>query len=814
MTLAADARLNPTDYTDDQIWELHLGGGEPTALTLQTTYGLRAHWMRLFPRFLRLDEHRTEINRTDPATFFAPPRIVAFYPNCLSLQYAPFEGIEVSSDYWVPDSHIVAGQFQVVNHSVLPMTIRFEWAALLSPMGRQGGMLVKQVGPAPLLSGETAYLSPVVVLTGGAQAGAGPYPSLNLTLELYPGNVQQFSWAAAAFPEFEKSVEAARATVTRPIAAELTRIEMINLSDQVQIQTGSPDWDAALALSQTAARRLLMQNPGYLPQTSFVLNRQPDQGFSVRGDGNDHSHLWSGQTAFDSAYLASLLLPGMAETAAGLLENFLNVQDENGSIDWKPGLGGQRSRLLAQPMLASLAEQIGVHLDQPAWYQTVFPYLLNFFNHWFSPQHDRDQDGFPEWDHPVQTGMEDLPIYDRWSPNAQGMEISSLESPGLAAMLLHECHSLIHMAQILDAQQESRSAASPSDEQAEDQETSAAHSENPVLTHLRARETALLNALAETWDEAAGMYHYRDYQTHQSAAGEALGERTGSGDLPLQKRFDQPARLVIHLQVNQERTYTAACTIYGFSAEAEIQETIPPRSFSWSGQQARATTQTTFLAISHIQVDGLAENDQAVFATADTTEEDCSLFLPLWAGAATTEQAQRMVETLLSSRYSQTFGIPFLPIDSMTSEKTMGAISPLTSVHIPWNQMIIEGLLRYGYRAEAADLFTRLMNAVVLSLKSQQTFRQYYQATTGADAGERGHLHGLAPVGLFLQTLGIRQLSPKAILLDGFNPYPWIINVQYRKVHLCCYSNKTEIEFPNREKVVIDQPGVQQITFE
>ncbi len=51
LTLAADARLTTTDYTNDQIWELSLGGGEPAALALQTTYGLRAHWMRLFPRF-------------------------------------------------------------------------------------------------------------------------------------------------------------------------------------------------------------------------------------------------------------------------------------------------------------------------------------------------------------------------------------------------------------------------------------------------------------------------------------------------------------------------------------------------------------------------------------------------------------------------------------------------------------------------------------------------------------------------------------------------------------------------------------------
>jgi len=32
LTLAFDARLGPTDYTDDQIWELSLAGGDPIAL--------------------------------------------------------------------------------------------------------------------------------------------------------------------------------------------------------------------------------------------------------------------------------------------------------------------------------------------------------------------------------------------------------------------------------------------------------------------------------------------------------------------------------------------------------------------------------------------------------------------------------------------------------------------------------------------------------------------------------------------------------------------------------------------------------------
>jgi hypothetical protein len=105
------------------------------------------------------------------------------------------------------------------------------------------------------------------------------------------------------------------------------------------------------------------------------------------------------------------------------------------------------------------------------------------------------------------------------------------------------------------------------------------------------------------------------------------------------------------------------------------------------------------------------------------------------------------------------------------------------------------------------------MNAIVPSLKNHQAFRQYYDAETGLAAGERGHLHGLAPVGLFLKTLGIQQLSAKEILIDGFNPFPWIVNVQYRKVRITCFPDRTEIAFAGEKKITIDRQGLQRISL-
>jgi hypothetical protein len=267
------------------------------------------------------------------------------------------------------------------------------------------------------------------------------------------------------------------------------------------------------------------------------------------------------------------------------------------------------------------------------------------------------------------------------------------------------------------------------------------------------------------------------------------------------------------LKTVEDRTYAVSIKIHGFNAEGEISEELGVRSFSWMGKQARATTQNTYLAVKRVEALGLGENDQVRVAVADYTQEDCSLFLPLWAGAAEAEKARQTIEETLQPRYLFDFGIPLCPPDQHLQEELPGIHSALSSALLHWNHLIGEGLLRYGYRELAASLVTRLMTNVITSLKEHKNFRQYYHAETGLAAGERGHLHGLAPVGLFLQTLGIRQLGPKEILVDGFNPFPGTINVQYRKVVLTFYPDKTEVQFPNGQKVTIDQPGLHRITL-
>src|SRR5512134_3305292 len=175
LILAADSRLSIPDYLNDHIWELTFSGGEPAALSLRTTYGLRAKSMRIF---LRFSEGKTSVS--DPSAYALPPTVRRFYPNFLILDYSPLPGIDVATEYWVPQSNAVSGRVTVANKTNATRKIRMDVCAVLTPLTGQI-MTVTQMQMVHVLAGQTSGLVPVLFLTGGPAPGSGPHPSLFLS---------------------------------------------------------------------------------------------------------------------------------------------------------------------------------------------------------------------------------------------------------------------------------------------------------------------------------------------------------------------------------------------------------------------------------------------------------------------------------------------------------------------------------------------------------------------------------------------------------------------------------------------------------
>jgi hypothetical protein len=775
LTLSADARVSQTDYYNDQIWELILDGGDPVALALQTTYGLRARSLRLFPRFIE-----NGVVVIDPATFAAAPSIHQFYPNYISVSFSPFPNLNVVAEFWVPLSQAAAGRLRLVNHDLEKRVIQLDWVAILMSVGEGERMGPTEFDNVHVLSGRTGNLSPVVFMTGGPQAGTTPYPALSQTLELTPDQEHTLSWTIAGLSEARASFDLARDIAAKNWEAELARIELLN-SSQIEIYTGDPDWDAAFSLSQKVAYSLILRETPHLEFPSFVLTRQPDQGYSIRGDGMDYNYTWNGQTPLDAYYLCRLLLPAFPDFAQGFLRNFICSASEDGFIDWKPGLGGQRSQLLATPLLANLAWLIYESTKDLSFLQTVYPPLLEFIRVWFTPKHDRDGDGIPEWDHAMQAGFDDHPLFSPWLEWSQGAEISTAESPGLCALLYRECKALGRITLQLE--------------------------KTEAIPGLEALADNLRSAVEISWDPALSIYRYWDRDSHYSTRSETLGQRSGPGEILVDRSFDHPIRLLLRLHLVGEATRPIRVFIHGTTQNGQhIIEPIPYSSWRWHLMKATATGERVYTQVERILVEGIEETDRVVARNVAFVEEDHSLLLPVWAGIPAEERVEILVKDTITNpnRFWHCFGIPASPeIPFSPTKETVFS----NQVHLPWNMLLGEGLLAFGYQEEATELLTRIMKAVIQTLKRDRSFGKYYHSETGFGMGDPNSLDGLAPVSLFLDCLGVQVLSPKMVHLRGINPFPWPVTVKYRGLTVLRQIDKTTIIFPDGNTITVSDPS-------
>jgi hypothetical protein len=99
-------------------------------------------------------------------------------------------------------------------------------------------------------------------------------------------------------------------------------------------------------------------------------------------------------------------------------------------------------------------------------------------------------------------------------------------------------------------------------------------------------------------------------------------------------------------------------------------------------------------------------------------------------------------------------------------------------------------------------------------MKQERGFRRYYHAETGQGFGDRNALSGLAPLGLFMETLGVRLISPQKVVLQGFNPFPWPITVKYRGITILRQKESSTVIFPDGQTVEVEDPAPRVVSLE
>jgi hypothetical protein len=780
LPLAADIRFGPTDYLNDQIWELSQGGGDPPGVNLQTTFGLRTRNFRIFPRFWENDQFIS-----DPTAFDDAPILHTAFPNFAHLLFSPYPGIDVISEYWVPESHAVTGKLTIQNNGVTTRRLRLDWIALLSPHTGGHRMVAAEAKGVSILRGESGGVFPVVFFTGGAQIYEGPYPALSFDIELLPGNSFSTRWAHTGLESSEASFDLARRLAGRSWEPERARIELVN-KDLVEIRTGNPEWDIAFQLGQLYAMQLLAGPGSGLPYPSLLITRNPDQGFSMTGDGTDYTHLWNGQTPLHVYSLINFLLPSEPQLAKGLLLNYIHIQDTEGLIDWKPGMSGQRSHMQATPLLAYLAWLIYDYTRDTAFLRQVFDPLYRFIQAWFSGDEDQDGDGIPEWSHPAQMGFEHHPLFTTLDESALGLDINVLESPALCAFLYQECKALIKIAETIDRLEPIASLA--------------AHAEN-----VRA-------AVQSSWDESFATYRYWDRDTHQINPGVILANHEGSGSLPIRRIFEQPLRLLLRINASSGLPCKPLIMIYGKDHEGQpVEKSLGEDHWQWHLGQGSLTTHVTFSAIESIKIHDLRPDDQFSVHSLDTMGEDISLLLPIWSGMQNPVHTRTMVINTIThqDRYWKPFGLSFTPFESGDTPKPA-----LTIVNLVWNELIGRGLIQYGYRAKAAEHFSHLMKGIAYVLQTDGAFHSSFSALDGTPSGERNSIDSLPPIGFFLEILGVRIYSPWKIRLEGSNPFSGPITINYRGLTIEKRIDKTIVTFPDGQRVDVVDPRPRFVSLE
>lgn len=772
LQIAADARLSLTDYTDDQTWQLHLGSGESPALALQTRYGGRVGLASLVPMFTL--ERRAIYQQQ---AYAQPPIVTAFAPGFLRTEAKLTPQLALRADFRALDSHVVGGTFALKNTGKQPLSVRVDIVGFVASEGKEHklALLPLSGGGHALMFGQIARLVPAVVMQNGAADDVST-SRIGTTVTIAPGKTVTVAWVHAGLPEATASIRLAQKTLAetdwKRSTAEVTR----SANRIPHIETGHEDVDAAIAFSYQQLVQSFLRPTASLPYPSFVSARQPGRGFSPRGDGTDHIRAWSGQNPTHAYLLGLGIAPVNAELAEGIVRNYLAIQREDGWIDWKPGLAGQKQGVMCLPLLARLTWGIFHYTENDAFLRDVYPSLKRFVERWLAL--DADGDGLPEWQSETQTGYPFMPTFAIGMPWGQNADIRYVEAPDLASYLLSELITLREIAYYLH-------------------DTAGESAFTAQIERMQA-------ALERLWN--GQRYGYQDRDTHLQPSRVSLLE-DGAGDeehfiaQPLDPA--NPNRIVVRVSGGLEHVPKVTLLVDGLDADGNrVQETAQTSDFVWTHGRGVYTTRTVFSSVERLRLEGLVRVYRISAAAVDLTRLDLSALLPLWSVGITPERAAELV-SLLKAEFSRPNGVTMCaasdPNFDPSNANGAGGIWPF------WLTLIGEGLIEYGYLAEATELIQQLMTAQITALKQDHAFYEFYDADTPRGLGERGSSAGIVPLHLLLRVLGVRVVSGTRVWTGGAYLWGDPVTVTQQGVVVRRAATGTQIRFPSGN--TIDLPA-------
>jgi hypothetical protein len=320
----------------------------------------------------------------------------------------------------------------------------------------------------------------------------------------------------------------------------------------------------------------------------------------------------------------------------------------------------------------------------------------------------------------------------------------------------------------------------------------------------------LKEAVESTWSTQRNIYRQRDRDLDSSFTGKCLGKGRGEYSFEVKGSFDPPVRVLVRIHGSEKDARKLKILIHSRGRRGRSRvERISHRKFQWFWNTGVFTSDKLNTTIERVEVQGLGNEVSSEIWLPDTTRIDQSLLLPLWAGIPDQTRAERLISKTLTDPYQfwRPFGIPVCSAKdpSYAPDNQDGA----GAVWMFWNLLLGEGLVSYGFHEQAAELVTRLMQGVVVALKEDKAFRARYNPDIGGGVGGCGYVEGVAPLSLFLQTLGVRLITPHKVWIRPVNPYPWPVTLRWRGLTVRCEQGETRVTFPDGQEVALQDVEAQ-----
>ncbi|MGB1286386.1 MAG: MGH1-like glycoside hydrolase domain-containing protein [Aggregatilineales bacterium] len=774
LQLAADARMSRTNYIDDQVWQYNPGTGDAAAISLQTKYGGRAGLVSLVPMWIRGTQTIYQAQ-----TYHQQPVITKFAPGYIELTAMPIENIEMQAQYLALESQAIGGIYTLKNTGDAPVQLRLDiFGHVVAGDQEQKLSIINlaQGGNALLLAGMKTIAPVVMMENGHIQESGRVSPRIGVNFNLEPGQDMSVRWVHAGLRTMRDSMVMAQRWLEENWQPYFENIDRIATSIPA-IQTGNLEWDAVIASSLNRLMQSFLNAAGTLPYSISVAARNPENGYSRRGDGTDYPRTWQGLDPTLMLLVAPVVATIDAKLAQNIIRNYLALQKADGWIPGRPAPGGEHTDMLCMPVLAHIAWQIHRYHEDADFIAEVFPKLLSFFNRWHADDVDKDQDGIPEWQSDRQTGFLAFPTFATGQTWAQGAAIHTVETPDMLTYLLSEVQALQGMATLLN--------------------------EKGAIVELQQQFEHKQALLAEFWQN--DRYSYRDRDTHQTTEGELL-LADAAGDTEHFPSHDPstPSRLIVRVMGGVRHTPNITLHLEGADADGNaIVERIESKQVRWQNRQGIVTTENVFSQLDRVQCNGLSRVYRFEVRTLDTTALDINALLPLWSGAIPAENIDALVKLITDKKqFWRQNGVTMVSAKDphFDPANALGG----GALWLYWSALIGEALLKTDHYKKTGDMLKNLLKMLVTVMKDTHEFTQFYHSDDAEGIGEGNHLAGIVPVHLLMQSFGIVIPSAGKVMTGGAFAWDRSVTVRQHGVYVRRTRKKITVRFPSGYEVKLD----------